>query len=124
MLNFYYCHRFPMKHFLHLNKPWIIYHFMSIQTIDVACIWKCLLWFFTLLCCLYGCHCGLIFLFTCFHLMIIHSTICAILVSFPYITLCFWRCYLFSTLWYWKCAPCFNNSHFFFTQHHHLLMLL
>ncbi len=36
--NFYYCHRFPMKHFLHLNKLWTICHFMSIQTINVACI--------------------------------------------------------------------------------------
>jgi hypothetical protein len=36
--NFYYCHRFPMKHLLHFNKLWIIYHFMSIQTTNVACI--------------------------------------------------------------------------------------
>ncbi len=47
-LNLYYCHRFPMKHFLHLNKLLTIYHFMSIQTIDVTCIWKCFSCFFDL----------------------------------------------------------------------------
>ncbi len=31
-LNFYYCHKFPMKHLLHLNKLWTVYHFMSIQS--------------------------------------------------------------------------------------------
>ncbi len=122
-------------------KPCTIYHFMSIQTTNVA-LWRCLLWFLTLLCCLYGCHCGLNLLCTCLHLLIIHFTICAILVNFSCITLCFWWCCLFSTLWYWKCASCFDNnhsffilwywkcapyfdnSHSFFTQHHHLLMLL
>jgi hypothetical protein len=44
-LNFYYRHKFPMKHLLYLNKLWTFYHFMSIQTTDVACIWRCLLWF-------------------------------------------------------------------------------
>jgi hypothetical protein len=31
MLNLYYCHKMPMKHFLHLNKLWTICHFMSIK---------------------------------------------------------------------------------------------
>jgi hypothetical protein len=122
-LNFYYCHRFPMKHLLHLSKLWTICQFMSIQTTYVACIWGCLLWFLTILCYFYGYHCGLLLLFTCLHIVIIHSTICAILVNLPCITLCFWWCYLFNILWYWKCAPCFKNIHSFFTQHRHLLML-
>jgi hypothetical protein len=87
--NFYYYHRFPMKHLLHLSKLWTICHFMSIQTTNVACIWRCLLSFLTLLCCLCGYHCGLLLLFTCFHIVISHSTICWILVSFPCIILCF-----------------------------------
>jgi hypothetical protein len=37
-LNLCYCHRFPMKHFLHFSKLCIICHSMSIQTIDVTCI--------------------------------------------------------------------------------------
>ncbi len=45
MLNLYYCQKFPMKHLLHLNKLWIICHFMSIQTTNVVCIWRCLLLF-------------------------------------------------------------------------------
>ncbi len=57
-LNFCYHHKFPLKHLLHLSKLWTICHFMSIQTIDVACIWRCLLWFLTWLCCLYRCHRG------------------------------------------------------------------
>jgi hypothetical protein len=36
--NLCYCHKFPMKHFLHLNKLYTICHFMSIQTIDVTCV--------------------------------------------------------------------------------------
>jgi hypothetical protein len=124
-LNFYYYHRFPMKHFMHLSKLWIIYHFMSIQTTYVAYIWKCLLWFLIMLWCLYGCHYGLLlFLSSWLHIIINHSIICAILVSLPCITLCFWWCCLFCTLWYWKCTPCFHSSHSFFTQHCHLLMLL
>jgi hypothetical protein len=46
-LNLYYCHKLPMKHFLHLSKLWKIYHFMSIQNIDLTCIWRCVLCFFT-----------------------------------------------------------------------------
>jgi len=46
-----------------LSKLWIVCHFMFIQTIDVACIWKYLLWFLTPLCYLYGYHYGL-FLFS------------------------------------------------------------
>ncbi len=89
-LNLYYYHLFPMKHVLHLNKLVIICHFMSIQTIDVACIWRCLMWFFTWLCCLYGCHHGLFFLLsTCFHIMIRHPTICAMFINLPCITMCF-----------------------------------
>jgi hypothetical protein len=73
-LNLCYCHRFLMKHFLHLNKLWTIYHFMSIQTINVTCIWKCLLCFLTWLCHLYGCHRGLLFLLsTCLHIVICES---------------------------------------------------
>jgi len=37
-LNFYYCHKFPMKYFLHLSKLRTICYCMSIQTIDVASI--------------------------------------------------------------------------------------
>jgi hypothetical protein len=40
MLNFWYCHRFPMKHLLHFNKLWTICHFISMQTTYVACIWR------------------------------------------------------------------------------------
>ncbi len=29
----------------------------------MACIWRCLLWLLTWLCCLYGCHCGFFFFF-------------------------------------------------------------
>jgi hypothetical protein len=47
-LNLCYYHRFPMQHFLHLSKLWTIYHFMSIQTTNVTCIWRCLLCFFNL----------------------------------------------------------------------------
>jgi hypothetical protein len=90
MLKFYYCHRFPMKLLLHLSKLWTIYHFMSIQTIIVACIWRCLLWFLTWLYCLCGCHYGLLFLLSvCLHIVICHPTICAIFINLPYITLCF-----------------------------------
>ncbi len=123
-LNFNYCHKFPMKYLLHLSKFWIVCHFMSIQTTNVACISRCFLWFLTLLCCFYGCHCGLLLLFACFHIVISHSTICVILVSLPCIILCFWWCYLFHTLWYRKCIPCFDISHSVFTQHRCLLMLL
>ncbi len=90
-LNF--CHIFPMKQFLHLNKLWTICHFMSIQTTYVACIWRCLLWFLTRLCC----QCGLFLFYACIHISINHSIICAILVSFPCITLCFWWCCLYGT---------------------------
>jgi len=44
-LNLNYRHRFPMKHFLHLNKLWAICHFMAIQTTNVTCIWRCFLCF-------------------------------------------------------------------------------
>jgi hypothetical protein len=98
-LNFYYCHIFPTKHLLHLSKLWTIYHFMSIQITNVTCIWRCLLWFLTLLCYFYGYHYGMFLLLsTCLHIS--HSTICAIFVSFPCIILYFWWCYLFSTMWY------------------------
>jgi hypothetical protein len=76
-LNLCYCHKFPMKQFLHFNELWTIYHFMSIQSIDVACIWKCLLWFLILLCYLCGCHCGLFLLSACLHIVTSHSTICS-----------------------------------------------
>ncbi len=100
-LNLCYCHKFPMKHFLHLNKLWIIYHFMSIQTTDVTCIWRCLLCFFTWLCCFCGYHHGLLFLLlACLHIVICKPTICAIFVNLPYIILCFCWCYLFGTLRY------------------------
>jgi hypothetical protein len=89
-LNLCYCHKFPMKCLLHLNKLWTFYHFMSIQTIDVACIWRCLLWFLTWLCYLYGCHHGLFFLlFACLHIVIHHPTICAIFISLPCVIFCF-----------------------------------
>ncbi len=79
-----------MKHLLHLNKLWTRCHFMSIQTTYVACIWRCLLWFLTWLCCLCGCQCGLFFLvFACLHIVIRHPTICAIFVNLPSIILCF-----------------------------------
>ncbi len=89
-LNLCYCDRFPMKHFLHLNKLWTIYHFMSIQTTNETCISRCILCFLIWLCCLYGCHCGMLFLFsTCFHIVICHPIICVMFVNFPCITLCF-----------------------------------
>jgi hypothetical protein len=95
------------------------------QTIDVACIWRCFLWFLTWLCGFSGCHCGLLFLlFTCLHIVIHHPIICAMFINLPYITLCFHWCHLFSILWYWKSIPCFYSSNAFFTQHCHLLMLL
>jgi hypothetical protein len=62
-LNLYYYHSFPMKHFLHLSKLWIIYRFMSIQTTYVVSIWKCFLWFLNWLWCLYDYHCGLLLFF-------------------------------------------------------------
>jgi len=65
-LNFYYYHRFLMKHVPHLCKLWAIYHFTSIQTTDVACIWRCLMWFLTLLCYLCGYHYSILLLFACF----------------------------------------------------------
>ncbi len=89
-LNLSYYHRFPMKHFLHLCKLWTIYHIISIQTIDVTCIWRCLLCFLTWLCGLCGCHRGLLFLLsTWLHIVICHPTICAMFINLPYITLCF-----------------------------------
>jgi hypothetical protein len=58
-----------MKHLLHLNKLWTIYHFMFIETIDVACIWQCLMCFLTPLCYFYGYHYGLFFLLSaCLHM--------------------------------------------------------
>ncbi len=85
-----------------------IYHFMSIQMTDVTCIWRCLLCFLTWLCHLYGCHYGLLFLFSaCLHIVICQPTICAMFVNFPYITSCFYYYYIFDTLWYWQCIPCF-----------------
>jgi hypothetical protein len=63
---------------------------MSIQTTYVTCIWRCLLWFLTWLCCFYGCHGGLLFLLsTCLHIVICHSTICAMFVNLPCINVCF-----------------------------------
>jgi hypothetical protein len=42
------------------------------------------------LCCLYGCHYGLLFLLSlCFHIVIHHPIICVMFVSLPYIFLCF-----------------------------------
>jgi hypothetical protein len=117
---------FPWNIFcISINKLWTICHFMSIQTTYVACIWRCLLWFMTWLCYLYGYHYGLFFLLlACLHIVVNHPRICAMFVSFPCITLCFCWCYLFGTMWYWQCTPCFYNSHAFFTQHCCLLMLL
>ncbi len=89
-LNLYYCHRFRMKHFLHLNKLWTICHFMSIQTTNVTCNEDVLCVFLTWLCHLFGCHHGRFFLiYTCLHIVICHPTICAMFVSLPYIILCF-----------------------------------
>ncbi len=113
-LNFCYCHRFPMKHFLHLSKLWTVCHFVSFYTRKVAYTWRFLLWFLTLWCCLFGYHYGL-FLFACFHIVIIHSIIRLHLVNLLCIILCFWWYYLFNILWYWKCTPYFYSSHFFFT---------
>jgi hypothetical protein len=81
-LNLYYYHIFPMKHLIHLSKLSTIYHFMSIQTTNVVCIWRCLLWFFTWLCCFYGCHHGMLFLLSaCLHIMIHHPIVCAMFVK-------------------------------------------
>ncbi len=35
-LNLCYWHKFPMKHFMHFNKFWTIYHFMSIETTNLC----------------------------------------------------------------------------------------
>jgi hypothetical protein len=87
---------------------------MSIQTIDVACIWKNLLWFLTWLWCLYGCHHGLFFfLFACFHIVIRYPIVCAMFVNLPCIIMCFHCCCMFNVLWYRKCTPCFYSSHVF-----------
>ncbi len=100
-LNLCYYHMFPMKHLLHFNKLWTVYHFMSIQTIDVACIWRCLLWFLTWLCCFCGCHHGLLCLLSAYlHIMIHHPIVCATFVNLPCITLWFRWCDLFSIMWY------------------------
>jgi len=124
-LNLCYCHRFRMKHFLHFNKLWTIYHFMSIQTTNVTSIWRCFLCFLTWLHHLYGYHHGTLFLLsTCLHIVICHPIICAMFVGLPYNTLCFCWYYMFDTLWYWHYAPYFYNSRTLFTQHYHLLMLL
>jgi hypothetical protein len=95
-LNFYYCHEFPLEHFLHLNKLWTIYHFTAIQATNVTCIWRCLLCFLTWLCYFCGRHRGLFFLLpACFHIVIYHHTIYAMFVSLPCIILCFcWYCLL------------------------------
>jgi hypothetical protein len=99
-LNFYYCHIFPMKNFMHLNKFWTICHFMAIQTTYVTCIWRCLLCFLTWLCHLCGCLHGLFFLlFACLHIVICHPTIYAMFVNLPCII--FFKYYLFDILWYW-----------------------
>ncbi len=59
----------------------------------MACIWRFFLWFFIQFCCLCGCHYGLfLLLFACLHIVINHSTICIILVSFPCITMGFCYC--------------------------------
>jgi hypothetical protein len=100
-LNLYYCHKFPMKQLLDCNKLWTVCHFMSIQTIDVIHIQRCFLWFLFRLGYFCSYHYSLLFLLsTCFHIVINHSIICAKLVNLPYITLRFWWCYMFCTLWY------------------------
>jgi hypothetical protein len=102
-LNLYYYHNFPMKHFLHFNKLWTICHFMSIQTIHVACIWRSLLWFLTWLCCFCDYHYGLFFFFsTCLHIVFRDPTIWVMFVILLCITLCFYQCCLFGTMWYWQ----------------------
>jgi hypothetical protein len=89
------------KHLLHLKKLWTIYHFMLIQTTDVACIWRYLLWFLIWLCCLCGCHHGLFFLlFACLRIVIYHPIVCAMFINLSYITLCFCWCCLLGTMWY------------------------
>ncbi len=86
-----YYQNFPMKHFLHLSNLWTICHFRSIQTRDVACIWRCLLWFLAWLCCFYDCHRVLSFFFlACFHIMVHHPTIYAMFVRLSYIIMCFY----------------------------------
>jgi hypothetical protein len=98
-LNLYYCHIFPMKRFLHLNKLWTIYHFMSIQTTDVTMHMKMSFMFFDLV--VLPLWLPLWFFFFFFYMSPhCHPTICAMLVSLPYVTLCFCWCYLFGTLWY------------------------
>jgi hypothetical protein len=111
-----------MKHFLLFSKLWTIYHFMSIRTIDVACIQRCIIWFLIWLRCLCGCHRDLFFLlFAYLHIVIRHPTICVMFVSLPCIILCFHWCCLFGTE---SAFLSFYNSHAFFTQHCRLLTLL
>jgi hypothetical protein len=89
-LNLWYYDKFPMKHFLHFNKLWTIYHFMSIQTTYATCMWRCLLCFLTWLCRLCGLHRGILFfLFACRRIVICHPTICAMFINHPCIILCF-----------------------------------
>jgi hypothetical protein len=90
---------FPWNKFYNLTN-FGLYHFMSIQTTNVACIWRCLLWFLTWLCYVYDYHHGLLLFSACFHIVVCHPIICATFISIFYITFCFYSCYLFRTLWY------------------------
>jgi hypothetical protein len=77
-LNIYYCHKFPMKHLLHLNKilcPFKPHMWHAYE--DVFCD------LFIYLCYLYGYHYDMLIFFTCFHIVISHSIICVIFVSIP-----------------------------------------
>jgi hypothetical protein len=92
---------------------------MSIQTTDVACIWKYLLWFLIWLCCLYGCHCGLLFLFACLHIVIHHSIICVIF----FVLICVFTSVAYLVFCDIESALLVYNSHAFI-QHCRLFMLL
>jgi hypothetical protein len=88
-----------------IDFPWNIFWIsVNFGQFVILCPFKPKMWhayedvFLIRLCCFYGCHYGLFLFFACFHIVISHSTICAILVSLPCITLCFWWWCLFSTL--------------------------
>ncbi len=73
---------FPWGHLLHLCKFWTIYHFVSIQTIDMTCRSSILLNILIMTSSL--CHCYswfLLFHFAHVYIMIISTTICVVFAS-------------------------------------------
>jgi hypothetical protein len=65
-----------MKHFLHLSKLWTICHFISIETIDVTCIWRCLLCFW------FGCVASMVATVVCSFFFLHVSTLWFVIPQF------------------------------------------